>query len=195
MKLTELENPPAYELTAGLELYRIQRNAIRRGAKKIGPLRLSPPGLLKGRFDLPDDVVGYFAETPETAGYECLARREAVSMSYEEVAQRELLCVTVTRNLKLLDLRALATAWPVLQALRFASTQELAVSVRDAGFAGIIYRSAQQAGMDAMALFGAHLKALRLAWSEPLVEPGTGNLHSLIADIARGAELAVLPPS
>ncbi|CAM3796316.1 RES family NAD+ phosphorylase [Roseateles saccharophilus] len=195
MNLTDLEYAPAYVLPPSLALYRVQRFAPRRGDKKAGRIRLAPPGTLSGRFDLPDELVGYFAERPETAGYECLARREFETMDFASLAQRELLCLTVQRHIRLLDLRAQAQSWPVLQSLRFNLTQELAASARDGGFEGIIYKSAQQFGMDCMAVFGPALARLRYEWAERLVEPGTGNLHSVVAEVARGAQIKVLPPA
>lgn len=195
MKLTDLEYAPAYVLPPSLALYRVQRFAPRRGDKKAGRIRLAPPGTLSGRFDLPDELVGYFAERPETAGYECLARREFETMDFAQLAQRELLCLTVRRQIRLLDLRAHAQSWPVLQSLRFNLTQELAASARDGGFEGIIYKSAQQFGMDCMAVFGPALSRLRYEWADRLVEPGTGNFHSVVAEIARGAQIKVLPPA
>lgn len=193
MKLTHFEFAPAYTLTASLALYRVQRHTTRRGDKRIGRIRLAPAGILAGRFDLADDVVGYFAERPETAGYEALARREIRQLTMAHLAQRELMCVTVQSEIQLLDLRPHAQSWPVLQSLRFSMTQELAASARQAGYDGAIYKSAQQFGMDCMAVFGPALKHLRHAWSERLVEPGTGNLHGLVADLHRGSQIPVTP--
>ena len=194
MILSDFEYAPAYTLPASLALYRVQRHTRRPGDKKIGRIRLAPPGILCGRFDLPDDLVGYFGERPETAGYECLARREVIAMQYAALAQRELMCVTVSRPILLLDLRPHAQSWPVLQSLRFSLTQQLAADARGAGYEGIIYKSAQQFGMNCMAIFGPGLKSLRHAWSERLTEASTGNLHWLVADLKRGAQIDVLPP-
>jgi hypothetical protein len=180
MKLTDFEFAPVYTLPASLALYRIQRFANRAGDKRVGRIRLAPPGILTCRFDLPDDVVGYFADRPETAGYEALARREVERMTVAHLAQRELVCVTVQREVQLLDLRPHAQSWPVLQSLRFKMTQELAVSAKQAGYQGVIYKSAQQFGMDCMAIFGPALGRLRYAWAERLVEASLGQIGDRI---------------
>lgn len=193
MKLTDFEFAPIYTLPASLALYRIQRFISRPGDKRVGRIRLAPPGSMACRFDLADEVVSYFAERPDTAGYEALARREVERMTVAHLAQRELMCMTVQREIQLLDLRPHAQSWPVLQSLRFAMTQELASSARQAGHQGVIYKSAQQFGMDCMAIFGPALKHLRYSWAEPLVEPGTGNLHGLVADLHRGSQIPVMP--
>lgn len=70
----------------------------------------------------------------------------------------------------------------------------LAKGAREAGFDGVIYKSAQQYGMDCMAIFGPVLKRLRHAWSETLVDPVSGNLHWLIGELHRGAQIDVFPP-
>jgi hypothetical protein len=43
-----------------------------------GPLRLAPAGDRSSRLAVASTTVGYFAESPETAMYESLVRREAV---------------------------------------------------------------------------------------------------------------------
>ncbi len=193
MTLTDLEFAPAITLPASLALYRVQRFTSRPGDRKVGRIRLASPGILAGRFDLQSDLVGYFAEQPETAGYEALARREVRALHLPELAKRELMCLTLVRPLHLLDLRMHAQSWPVLQSLRFRHTQGLAAGALREGFEGIIYKSAQQHGTDCMAIFEPALRKLRHAWSERLVDPDTGNLHQLIDDLCRGAQMSVCP--
>lgn len=195
MKLSDLEFAPAYTLPASLALFRVQRFTHRQGDKKVGRIRLAPPGTLKGRFDLAEALAGYFAERPETAGYECLARREVDAIPFDLLTRLELVCFTVSRPIQLLDLRVHAQSFPVLQSLRFRLTQQLAASIWAVGFGGIIYKSAQQFGMDCMVIFGPNLKLLKHAWSERLVQAGTGNLHQLIAELKRGAQIEFLPPA
>lgn len=77
MKLSDLTYCQEHTLPRLHSMYRIQRTRRTASTVAIGPVRLPPTGLMGGRFDLPDRPVGYFAEEPETAAYETLARREA----------------------------------------------------------------------------------------------------------------------
>ncbi|MBC7393287.1 MAG: RES family NAD+ phosphorylase, partial [Variovorax sp.] len=101
---------------------------------------------MSGRFALAMTETGYFAESPETAIYESLVRREAVFLSISNAAGRQLLCLRTIRPVQLLDLRQHASTWPVLQSLRFSATQEMAAEALAAGYEGIAYRSAQHYG-------------------------------------------------
>lgn len=189
MKLSDLEYAPTFDLLAPSALFRIQRSRARSGTVRIGRLLLPPSDLLSGRFDVAGVPVGYFAEAPDTAAYESLARRETASLSFQTIASRSLLCVQASCTLTLLDLRQHASSWPVLQSLRLAHTQELAADAHAHGFAGIVYCSAQQHGMASFALFGDALASLKSAWLQRLVEPGTGNLHSVIAAALKGSQV------
>lgn len=194
MKLVELEHHPAdFTLPSSSVLHRLQRLRSRRGAVAVGPLRLAPRGLLLNRFDLVDDEVAYFAESCATAVYETLARREATSLSMSTVAGRVLLTLQTTAPLHLLDLRFRAGAWPVLQSLRYAETQELAQEARAAGYDGIIYRSAQQHGSDCVVLFGVDaMRCVKLVSKLPLASP-TGALHRAAAEAIRRAKIPLTP--
>lgn len=193
MKLTDLEYAPTFDLLAPSALFRIQRSRARPGTVRIGRLLLPPSTLLNGRFDVSGVPVGYFAEAPDTAAYEALARRETTSLSVQTIAARSLLCVQASRTLTLLDLRMHASSWPVLQSLRLAHTQELAADAHAQGFAGVVYCSAQQNNMASYAIFGKALASLKAAWSEGLVEPGTGNLHAVIASALKGSQVPLTP--
>lgn len=151
MRLSDLEIVTTYSLASGQSLFRVQR--ARNSALRRGPLKLSPVGLLSGRFDLPTVPCAYFAEAPDTALYEALFRREAPLLSLHELRKRELVTVQVRRNLELGDLRPHTPSWPVLQSLRFGETQELAIDAHAAGLEGLIYKSAQQHGQDCVVLF------------------------------------------
>ena len=189
MKLIEIEHAVDFTLLSPSILYRVQRLRSRRGAVAVGPLRVPPRGLLLNRFDLVNDEVAYFAESRETVVYETLARREATSLSMTTVASRALLTLQTTAPLRLLDLRFHAGAWPVLQSLRYAETQELAHEARALGYDGFIYRSAQQYGSDCMVLFGADaMRCDRLVTKLPLVS-ATGALHRAAAEAIRGAKV------
>jgi hypothetical protein len=73
MKLADLEYAPELTLLKRVVLHRVQRARGRLRCVAIGPLRLAPTGLLKGRFDLPDEDVGHFAEDQVTAVLEAVA--------------------------------------------------------------------------------------------------------------------------
>lgn len=193
MKLASLQYAPQSDLSAGQALFRIQLARARPDTVRIGALRLAPSHLLSGRFDLPGVPVGYFAESPEAAVFESLCRRETTAVSFTQLEKRSLLCLQTLSGLSLLDLRPHASSWPVLQSLRFKHTQALALDAYRHGFEGIGYRSAQQFGADCYALFGDALSQLKPAWSERLVEAGTGNLHGVVAGALVGSALDLLP--
>lgn len=193
MKLADLEYAPSFDLPAPTVLFRIQRTRARRGSMRVGRILLPPSHLLSGRFDVAGVPVGYFAEAPDTAVYESLCRREATGVSMQAAAMRTLLCVQTTQPLALLDLRMHASSWPVLQSLRLSHTQELAAEARAQGFAGIVYCSAQQHNMHCYAIFGDALAGLRAVWSERLTEPGTENLHAVLAAAIRGSQVPLVP--
>jgi hypothetical protein len=193
MKLSDLTYCQEHTLPRLHSMYRIQRTRRTASTVVIGAVRLPPIGLLAGRFDLPTVPVGYFAEEPETAAYETLARREAIALSITELQSRSLLWVQLTESITLLDLRPHTPTWPVLTSLRFACTQELAGEAARHGYAGLVYRSAQQYDHDCYTLFGPAIGLLRRVESTPLVDPATGGLHRLLLDVARGAQMAVVP--
>jgi hypothetical protein len=147
---------------------------------------------MAGRFAIASALTGYFAESPETAVYESLVRREAVSLSLSNAASRVLLCLRTARPMQLLDLRPHASSWPVLQSLRFACTQEIAAEAVAAGFEGICYRSAQQFGQDCFVVFGAGLKGFRPVWRKALVLVD-GSMHQALATAIRGGQITVVP--
>lgn len=192
MKLQDLQYVLEHHVAAGASVYRVQRSVARPGSVVVGALKLAPPGLLISRFDLVAHAVAYFADTPETAIYESLARREAMSLSLNVVGARQLLTLQATRSLRLADLRPHASTWPVLQSLRYALTQQIAADANGLGYEGVVYRSAQQYGQDCLALFGPSLSALKLVRRIPLVDP-SGGLHRAVANALRGSQVPLVP--
>lgn len=192
MNLDTLEFVPELRLPPGATLYRVQLSRARCDSQRIGPLRLAPPGLMSGRFDLSGAPVAYFAESPDTALYEAVFRREVLAVSLARLSQRSLLSLQTDSSLRLADLRAHAAAWPVLQSLRFVATQALAADLHRRGFDGIVYRSAQHHGQDCHALFGPALSHLRRGWSQPLVD-ASGGLHQLCAQALRASQIPLVP--
>jgi len=192
MKLHDLQYLPPVILPASQTVYRVQRTRARPGAATTGPLKLAPIGDMSGRFALAKTQTGYFAESPETAIYESLVRREAVFLSISNAASRQILCLRSTRPVRLLDLRQHASSWPVLQSLRFAATQEIAAGALADGFEGIAYRSAQHYGQDCCVIFEAGLKAFRLVWRKALVLMD-GSMHQALAMAIRGGQIMLAP--
>ena len=192
MKLRDLQYLPPTTLATSQTVYRVQRAKPRPGTATVGALKLAPLGDMSSRFAVPSVLAGYFAESPETAAYESLVRREAVSLSISHAASRVLLCLRTTRPIQLLDLRPHASSWPVLQSLRFSSTQEVAAEAVAAGFEGIAYRSAQQHGQDCFVVFGDSLKAFSLVWRKALVLED-GSVHQALAAAMRGGQIMVVP--
>ncbi|MFZ2988616.1 RES family NAD+ phosphorylase [Ideonella sp.] len=192
MKLRDLQHLPPLTLAASQTVYRVQRTKARPGAASIGPLKMAPVGDMSGRFALANTETGYFAESPETAIYESLVRREAVSLSLSNAANRQLLCLRTTRPVQLLDLRQHAESWPVLQSLRFSVTQEIAAGALAERFEGIAYRSAQHYGQDCFVVFGAGLKSFKLVWRKALVLPD-GSMHQSLAAAVRGGQIVLAP--
>lgn len=188
MKLVELQRANDYTLTTPTVLYRVQRRRSRPGSVAVGELRVAPRGLLLNRFDLPDDEVAYFSDSAETAIYETLARRDATKLSADDVGRRALLTVNITAALQLLDLRLHAGTWPVLQSLRYAENQELALGARDRGYSGLIYRSSQQYGADCIALFGPAMRHHKLLLKVALAD-ASGALHRAAAQAIRGSKI------
>ena len=192
MKLNDLQYVPTSTLASSQTVYRVQRKKARAGSVTLAALQLAPAGDRSSRFAVASATVGYFAESPETAVYESLLRREAVSPSMTTAADRVMPCPRATRAVLLIDLRLHAPSWPVLQSLRFASTQEVSEDALRAGFEGIVYRSAQQHGQDCFVVFGQGLTGFRLVWRKSLVQ-ADGSIHQALASAVRGGQITVVP--
>lgn len=192
MNLKDLEYAPSVTLPAAQTVFRVQSTAALIGTVTIGPLLLPPVGFLAGRFDLAATDVGYFAETPETAAFEALARREAKTLSLAVLGQRGLICTQATLALQLLDLRPHRPTWPVLQSQRLHVTQSLAVATVQAGFQVIVYRSAQQYGHDCYAVFGAALQGFNMVWRQPILS-SSGAMHPAVIAAIRGVQIPLVP--
>lgn len=161
----------------------------RPGNRAVGVLRVSLPGALSGRFCLPDQRVAYFADSPETAGYEAFGRREQTLLSLDRLRHGELLCAGVANGITLRDMTPHAADYPALQSTRFGPTQGLAGRAASAGYDGIAYLSAQRYAGICYALFEHVLPAIRARWRQRLIDPETGNLHRVVATVARGSGL------
>lgn len=192
MKLSDLEHLSPYRLAQGQSLFRTQRIAAHGAAVVRGPLHLAPAGTLSGRFDLAGLPCAYLAEAPDTALFEAIFRRERTGVSVAELQLRELLAVQVQTELVLGDLRPHATAWPVLQSLRFSETQALAAEVLKAGFNGLVYHSAQHFAQDCIVLFDPGSGATKVLWRVALANR-QGAVSKWVADAARRSLVPLVP--
>lgn len=129
MNFKEL-NPPIIELPAHQIWRRIQRKPARSDSVRLNGFVLAPPGGLAGRFDLADEPTAYLGDSPETALYESLFRREVRSCHWDRLQQRVLSSFETLHRLRLVDLRGLEERYPVLQSLRCDSTQSFALDCR-----------------------------------------------------------------
>ena len=181
-------------VAAGRRVYRIQPSTPRAATLNFGGIFVAPPGLMACRYDLPRQPVAYFGFDEATAMYETFARRDASLIPLALLSTRSLLTASFgSAGLNLADLGPHAADWPALQAMRYASTQELALDLASAGFDGVLYPSAQRAGSDCLALFGAAaIGKVAVLRTDPLYDAATRRLHHGVVDAARGAELPVI---
>ena len=192
MRLKDLTHLSSHTIAAGQSFYRVQRARATRATVKLGPLKLPPAGVMSGRFDLAAHATAYLGESPETALYEAVFRREATMVSLAMLAQRELLAVQLVHEIQLGDLRPHALTSPVLQSLRHSETQQLALEAHAAGFVGLIYRSAQQFGQDCIVLFDPHAATAKLLWRAPLINSACA-VNRWVAVVARGSRIPLVP--
>lgn len=192
MRLQDLEYLNTHTVATGQSFYRIQRARSIQTTDKRGALNLAPAGVMSGRFDLVAHATAYLAESPDTALYEAVFRREATMVSLTLLAQRELLSIQVQREFQLGDLRPHTSAWPVLQSLRHPETQELAREAHEAHYGGLIYRSAQQFGQDCIVLFDPGATDTKLLWRSRLVN-SHGAVNRWVADAVRGSRITLTP--
>ncbi len=192
MNLQDIQFLAPYKLAAGQSLYRVQRRTAISGTTRRGPLKLAPPGVTAGRFDLEATPCAYLAESPETSLYESVFRREVTGVSLTRLAQLELVTVQITHESEFGDLRPHASSWPVLQSLRYRETRELAEAAFNAGYQGLLYRSAQQFGQDCMVWFDPPAGAVKLLSATPLVNE-SGALSRWAFDAARRSRVPLVP--
>lgn len=192
MKLADLEHLSPYSLAKGQSLFRTQRASVVGAAIARGPLHLAPVHSLSGRFDLADVPCAYLAEAPDTALLVAVFRRECTGVSVAALQLRELLAVQTHTEIVLGDLRPHTTGWPVLQSLRFSETQALAAEVHQAGFNGLIYRSAQHFAQDCVVLFDPDSAATKQLWRVALANR-EGAVNKWVADAARRSRVPLVP--
>lgn len=192
MNLQDIQFLTPYKLPPGQSLFRVQRRTATANTIRRGPLKLAPLGMAAGRFDVTAAPSAYLAESPETSLYESVFRREATGVSLARLAQQELVTVQITQEVELGDLRPHASSWPVLQSLRYSETRELAEAAFAAGYQGLLYRSAQQAGQDCIVWFDPPAGAVKLLSATSLVSE-SGALSRWAFDAARRSRVALVP--
>jgi hypothetical protein len=153
---------------------------------------LPPTGLLVSRFDLADQATAYLADSAETALYESLFRREARSCTMGSLSQRALVVFATTQRLRLADLRGHEEPFPVLQSLRYTTTQQLAQDCAHHGLHGVLYASAQHPHHSCLCVFVSGIALMRRLTNTPLVEPGSLRLHKAVVNAAHSSRVPLL---
>lgn len=184
--------PPVHELPAHQVWHRVQRKNARKDSVRHKGYVLAPPGGLAGRFDLPDEPTAYLADSPETALYESLFRREVRSCHFSRIEQRALLAFETLAPLRLADLRGLEARYPVLQSMRYDTSQAYAHACRQQDLHGVLYASAQHPSHSCVCLFLAGMNHTRKRDAAALVQSGTGLLHKAVVATARGSQVPIL---
>lgn len=191
MNLTDL-NPPFIELPKDQVWHRIQRARARSDSLRVRGLIMAPGGTLSGRFDLEDEATAYLADSELTALYESLFRREARSCHFDRLKERNLTSFRTVAGLRLVDLRGLEERYPVLQSLRYESTQAFAVDCRRSAAHGVLYASAQHPFHGCVCLFKEGIARMAKISSIPLVQPGTERLHRSVVLAAHGSQVPII---
>ena len=185
-------DPPIVEIPARQTWHRLQRTSARRNSVRFNGYVLAPPGGLAGRFDLADEATAYLADSPETALYESLFRREVRSCHWDQLVQRSLVSFDGRAGLRLADLRGLEERYPVLQSMRYETSQKFAQDCRQQELHGILYASAQHPHHSCVCLFKAGMERTKRVTTFALVELGSGNLLKSVANAARGSQVPIV---
>ena len=184
--------PPVLEIPAHQVWHRVQRKNGRGDSVRLKGYVLAPPGGLAGRFDLPDEATAYVADSPETALYESLFRREVRSCQLSRIEQRALVSFQTMAAIRLVDLRGLEERYPVLQSMRYETSQAFAQGCRQQGLHGVFYASAQHPSHSCVCLFKNGIELTKKLDAVALVQPGTGQLHKSVVLAARGSQVPIL---
>jgi len=184
--------PPILEIPAHQVWHRVQRKTARKDSVRLKGYVLAPPGGLAGRFDLPDEATAYVADSPETALYESLFRREVRSCHLSRIEQRALVSFQTVAPVRLVDLRGLEERYPVLQSMRYETSQAFAQACRQQSLHGVLYASAQHPSHSCVCLFRAGMDRTKKVDAVELVQAGTGLLHKAVVLAARGSQVPIL---
>ena len=80
----------------------------------------------------------------------------------------------------------------MLQSLRSSETQELAADAYQAGFEGLVYRSAQHFAQDCVVLFDPDSAASKQLWRVALANP-QGAVNKWVANAVRRSLVPLVP--
>ncbi|KQP22709.1 hypothetical protein ASF43_02020 [Pseudorhodoferax sp. Leaf267] len=170
----------------------MQRIKARSDSIRTRGFVLAPPGSLAGRFDLRDEATAYLGDSELTALYESLFRREARNCHLGRLRERALTSFRSTARLRLVDLCGLEEQFPVLQSLRYESTQAFAADCRRADLHGIAYASAQHPHHGCVCLFEAGIARMKRMTQTPLVHAGAMRLHRSVVQAAHGSQVPIV---
>lgn len=184
--------PPTLEIPAHQIWHRVQRATPRRGSVRLKGFVLAPTGGLTGRFDLADEPTAYLADSPETALYESVFRREVRSCHWDRLQERVMVTFETRASVHLADLRGLEERYPVLQSLRYEVSQKFAQDCRQQDLHGILYASAQHPHHSCVCLFKSGIEHIKKLTAFELVEPATGHLLKSAANAARGSQVPII---
>ena len=184
--------PPILEIPNNQVWYRVQRKSPRKDSLRLNGYMLAPFGGLAGRFDLVDEAVAYLADEPQTALYESLFRREVRNCHFSRIEQRALVTFETISPLRLIDLRGLEAHYPVLQSMRYETSQTFASACRQQELHGVLYASAQHASHSCLCLFRAGIERTKKIEANALVQSRTGLLHKAVVQAARGSQVPIL---
>ncbi len=184
--------PPILEIPAHQIWHRVQRATARRGSVRLKGYVLAPTGGLTGRFDLADEPTAYLADSPETALYESVFRREVRSCHWDRLLERTMVTFETRASLHLVDLRGLEERYPVLQSIRYEISQKFAQDCRDHDLDGILYASAQHPHHSCVCFFKSAIEQTKKLTAFALVDSGSGNLLKSAANAARGSQVPIV---
>lgn len=180
------------EIPAGDVFYRIQLTKPRKTSVRKNRMFLAPAGHQSGRFCLKSSVTAYIADSPDTALYEAVFRREIeASIPLESLRKKSLATFRIKNPLRLVDIRGLEEKYPVLQSRRIQFTQAFAEECFVAGYDGILYASTQHPYHECICLFEAGIKKMKFLEALPLVKPGTDILMQSVIEAADCSGLSI----
>ena len=162
--------PPILEVPAHHIWHRVQRKNGRSDSVRLNGYVLAPPGGRAGRFDLAGEPAAYLADSPETALYESLFRREVRSCHITRIEQRALVSFETRLPVRLVDLRGLEEQYPVLQSMRYDTSQAFAQACVGQALHGVLYASAQHPSHSCVGLFQSGIERTRKVEVTALVQ-------------------------
>ena len=187
-----IHDAPKIELPAGQIFSRVQRLKARKDSVQINGLLLPPTGIKAGRYCLAAGLTAYLADSPLTALYEAVFRREVKTfVALADLRQRSLATFKSLQPLRLVDLRGIEARYPVLVSQRIQHTQALAEQCHSSGFDGIVYASAQHPYHACVCLFETGARKLVFVDELALVKPRSNRLLTVVADAANKSGIEI----